>query len=623
MAGRIFGIDFGTTNSLVSYIDPTRQVAVDLTDTKNERPHPSVVWYRGGSVVVGAVARGHLDSGSEAVSGDFVRSPKRLLAGEAPIHVAGRQIDPVDIVAEVFQFLVDDAGAKTRGRNAQEVDQAVVTIPVDLNGAGRRRLRRAARKAGVSVVQFVHEPLAALYGYLRGQADWQARTQALDGQRMLVFDWGGGTLDLTLCTVDQGRLVQLASLGDNSIGGDAIDEKLRNFVRARHAAEHGLKVIVEADGAVVRLLGACEQAKIALSIEDDYPIHVGEFLRSDPGRALNVVLTKIELEEIAGDIIQQGLGLIDRLLEENRLTYLDIGLCLPTGGVVNMPMVREGLLQRFGGRTAHINTGDRIIAQGAAWIAHDGVQLKMAKPLELLLPDGAYMTLIDAGIDLPTADSVLTISRDNYYCVDPRDGVAHFEFARPTRVGPTAARSPRRIYGALSVAVDPTARVFVERLKLDIIIDGDYVVGVKATSLGRGDIKPLEIHDLEFALALPTALIAPAEGLDRRTARPDETAGRPTDVVLRTNVVEGLDWLQIPGDILTTYKPTAFSHDVTARQMAERYYYQPCATCRRLEYQCKWEGCDHPVCVAQGMTTRAQAARAPAVATSALAPKLI
>jgi molecular chaperone DnaK len=613
LAGRTFGIDFGTTNSLVSYVEDDGAKIIDLTDLKSQRPHPSVVWYRGGEIVVGETARANLDSGAEAVSGDFVRSPKRLLAGDAPVYVAGREIDPTDTVSEVLTFLRNDASPATRGRGGVAVDRAVFTIPVELDGAGRRRLRRAARKSGLSVVQFVHEPLAALYGYLRTQPDYRTKLADREGQRMLVFDWGGGTLDLTVCTVDRGRLVQLASRGDNSVGGDFFDEALRNHIKNRHAQEHGLEDInsLEAEGAAVRLLGACERAKIQLSSAERAPILVPGYLRTAPGRNLALTLTRSELESVAEKLVLQGLSQIDGLLEEANLSPQDIGLCLPTGGMVNMPLVREGLLQRFPSRTSRLEAGDRIIAQGAAWIAHDGLQLTLAKSIELLQPDGDYTTVVEAGQHLPIEDKVITFHQSNYYCVDPRDGVAHFQFARPTLIGHGARRSQRRTYGTVSVNVDPNAKPFVERLEAEIRIDADYIVTMDVRSTGRRDHKSLEVHDLEFALALPTGKPAATDKPDKQPSSAKPSA-RKGGIRLRSNIAATADaWSAVPGDMLTRYRgASAFSSpDITDRQKEERYYYEPCATCRRLGFDCKWEGCDHPVCRAQGMISQAEAVR--------------
>lgn len=229
---QIFGLDFGTTNSLLSVIGHDG-LPIHLVDETN-RPHPSVVWYRAGEVpIVGRKARDNLDAGAAAIAGSFVRSPKRLLDQDAPVHVGGRDLDPRDIIAEVLKFLRDDAATERAGNH--RVDRAVMTIPVKLDGAGRRRLREAARKAGIGVVQFVHEPLAALYAYLRSQQDWRGRLAELEGRRVLVFDWGGGTLDLTLCQIQRNQIIQLGNLGDDEVGGDRFDELIRNKVRDLHA----------------------------------------------------------------------------------------------------------------------------------------------------------------------------------------------------------------------------------------------------------------------------------------------------------------------------------------------------------------------------------------------------
>ena len=194
-----FGIDFGTTNSLAAMIvgkDP-----VSLVDATNNLPHPSVIWYRGMEVVVGREARQNMDLTEAGAPPGFVRSPKMMLRREGPIFVDGRTIDPRDAVAEVLKHLRTDAALPRDDSAGQQIDRAVMTIPVDFGGKERRSLREAARKAGVGVVQFVHEPVAALYAYLRSQPDTSHELAHLEGRTVLVFDWGGGTLDLTLCRI--------------------------------------------------------------------------------------------------------------------------------------------------------------------------------------------------------------------------------------------------------------------------------------------------------------------------------------------------------------------------------------------------------------------------------------
>src|SRR5690606_14411144 len=144
--------------------------------------------------------------------------------------------DPRDIIAEVLRFLRRNAEADQVVKHKPE--RAVVTIPVKLDGAGRRRLREAARKADSGIGQFVHEPLAALYAYLRSRPDYRRRLAELDGCRITVFVWFGGALDLILCHVEHDQLFQISYVGFYDVGGARFDELFRNKVRDIHAGQH-------------------------------------------------------------------------------------------------------------------------------------------------------------------------------------------------------------------------------------------------------------------------------------------------------------------------------------------------------------------------------------------------
>lgn len=417
-----------------------------LTDER-DRPHPSTIWYHGGDVVVGRKSRERLDAGAEAITGSFVRSPKRLLDQDAPIHVGGLDLDPRDVVAEVFRFLRRDA--ETGQSVRQGVDRAVLTIPVKLDGAGRRRLREAARKAEIGVVEFVHEPLAALYAYLRSRPDYRRQLAELDGCRILVFDWGGGTLDLTLCQVHRGQIVQLANVGDDEVGGDRFDELVRNQVRDLHARQHDIEemVALERGEARVILLNQCELRKIELSEREVATVFVRNYLRFDgSARDLNVTISRSMLTDCTRDLVNRGLGNIDALLEQLGLSHQQVALCLATGGMVNMPAIRDGLNERFGARAPRLSNGDRIISEGAAWIAHDGLRLGLAKPVELLQADDSYASIVPIPFELPIEDETKAAAKAVYRCVDPRQGRASFTFARPTRPKVRDARSDRRAY---------------------------------------------------------------------------------------------------------------------------------------------------------------------------------
>lgn len=610
MVGRVYGLDFGTTNSLVSYIDQVSGRLVSFTNLLDSRPHPSVVWYRGGTVVVGREARQWLETGDQAVSGSFVRSPKRLLMSDSPVFVDGRELDPRNIVSKILAYLREDAVTSERG-NSVGLDQAVFTIPVDLDGPGRKRLREAAHMAKIGVVQFVHEPLAALYGYLRALPDSQQQVADLEGRRVLVYDWGGGTLDLTLCLVSGGQLVQIANRGNNDVGGDRFDDVIQNVVLDLHAAENGDLDVSgnEGENAFAMLVNACERAKIRLSESQTAPVLVRGYLRSGAGRDIAVELTREMVEGATAPLVARGMAEIDQLLTEAGLSPQDIALVLPTGGMVNMPAIRDGLTQRFGTRAKNLKNGDRIISEGAAWIAHDSIRLTLAKPLELLQSDNSYVTIIERGFELPVADQVINVDQSMFYCTDPRDGLAHFQFARPRRVGYGSHRSDRIAYTTVSLKIDPNARPLLERIEAKIRIDADYIVTIELMSKERKAQAVAEIYSLEFGLQLPISGTADTQTDDEMTPG----IGRSTNVgavTVRSNIAcSSADWRMVPGDIVELYRPNHFNNIGNAfskQQDVERNYYHNCSICKRSSFVSHWFGCDHKGC--RGMLSPIEAA---------------
>lgn len=282
-----FGLDFGTTTSLISVIrldDETGRLT-PFTFTQNGMPHPSVVWYPGGAPVVGRRAMDQLSELGLGVFGDIVRSPKRFLGSPTGIYIGGVTRQAVDVVADVLKYLRKDALDRHYADNPFE--SAVITIPVTMRGPARAELRQAAQKAGIRIHQFIHEPLAALYGYLRAKPDFRQEFANLERRLALVFDWGGGTLDLTLCQMQNGILTQIANVGDDAVGGDQFDIRLRQLVRERHEALHP-----KADwsrlqpSADARIVHACEDAKIALSSRTSTTIFVRDVLASPDRRKI-------------------------------------------------------------------------------------------------------------------------------------------------------------------------------------------------------------------------------------------------------------------------------------------------------------------------------------------------
>ncbi|MEN1640828.1 Hsp70 family protein, partial [Pseudomonas aeruginosa] len=499
----IYGFDFGTTNSLISVVEGDRCIAY-VDEDNGGSPHPSVVCYDGDEVVVGHEAKGRLSSSGLGVIGNVVRSPKTLL-GKHSVHVDGVSRSPRQMVADIVRYVTGHA----RDERPGDYSRAVVTIPVDMNGERRRDLREAFRLAGVTIDQFVHEPLAALYGHLRDLPDFASEIRRLDRQYMLVFDWGGGTLDLTLCQLVDGYLVQITNHGCSHLGGDVIDESIMHEVVRRHCAQHAaLEGVDVAADAQKKLLARAERAKIDLSSLSQAQIYVPDYFRiNQAGLDPDLVyqLSREVLEEIVSGKLAEGLEMIGSLLGAVGFEASDVSLCLATGGMVNMPLIKTRLLEMFGPQRLCVSDeGQLIISKGAAWIAHDRADLLLAKNIELALARDTRHVAIKAGSVMPREGAIQQAERLNLYCTDPRDGVAKIQLEVPARRHGrhVQASDPRNNLASLSVKVDERSGRLFERVELDMRVDENLILKVEACSTVVNDQDATEIHNLEFGLSL-------------------------------------------------------------------------------------------------------------------------
>ena len=451
-----------------------------------DEPHPSVVWYRSGEeTVVGRVAKENLGSRQSGVIGNFVRSPKFNLGKGHPVHVAGRDLAASDIVSEILAFLRNDVMREDRALKEINFERAIVTIPVTMHGPARQEFREAAHKAGLRIHQFVHEPLAALYGHLRAHPDFGRRVAELENKVALVFDWGGGTLDLTLCKFIRGSLVQIGNRGDTEVGGDRFDEAIADWVRERHRVQHLLQSGREdTELAKAKLIEQCERAKKDLSLQNNALIFVRDFLqRSGPEHTLQVAISRDDLIAINESLVIKGFENIDRLLASAGYDQRSLAFCLATGGMCRIPFVQQRLRERFGfDRVEAPEHAEWLIADGAAWIAHDGLPLELAKPFELYHADNTYVPILYEKRKLPVENTQEPPVSLQVYCVDSRDGFAKLQFARPTWPGRMSPSDPRQIYTTLTLQVDPNSPPFVERIVLEVSIDHNLVVRIRARS---------------------------------------------------------------------------------------------------------------------------------------------
>jgi hypothetical protein len=379
-------------------------------------------------------------------------------------------------------------------------------------------------------------------------------------------------------------LVQVANDGTEEVGGDVFDEELRNEVEKRSRAEQGLGDDVEVlPEARKRLLHECEKAKIRLSDRSTWSVYVDPYYQDDQQSDLQVNLSRDNLQDIVGHLVKKGIARIERLLEREGFSTASVELCLATGGMVNMPMVKNRLDELFGPGRVHVSKRSAsAIAEGAAWVAHDQARLHLAKNVELALARNSYMPLLQAGVEMP-------IERENrrerfdLYCVDPSDGHGKFSLVSPHRPGPRVlANDKRRPLCHMLLKVDGKAQPFRERLALEVNIDENLVLTATAWSLNQKGRAVAEVHDLEFALATPGArnswLNSSLLGEDGQ-AVPQEPGG----LSMRSNIAAREDASLVPGEVLYRYNPFYFRVEQNPPKIQddERLYYEPCALCGR------------------------------------------
>ena len=588
------GIDFGTTNSLFSVVLSGKLKY--FLDQNNTTPYPSVVSYDKGEPVIGSEAKNRLDTLRGDIVNGVVRSPKKLL-GKGVVYVLGREMQPKNIVADLLkglkQKVLDEVEAeedKIALRTAN-FDRAVVSIPVAMEGKTRRELRDACLQAGIQIVQFVHEPLAALYAHFRGSGQVDNMIRDYQDKLVLVYDWGGGTLDLTLCHILSGQIIQIANVGDNEVGGDYIDEAMREYILEKVATERNFSSMPQIrPGAKSRLLNQCEKTKKILSARMADDIYIEDFFifdtEEDPD--LECRITRDELNNLSKKIIDRGLSGIDEILKKYDISQRRISLCLATGGMVHMPEIKKRLQEYFSlDRLVVSERGDKIISEGCAWIASDGVRLGLAKILEVREARNSYVRIFQEGARLPLEGEHISSRDISLYCVDPRDSRANIQVCRPEKPDKNSNNDPRGNYGILIVPIDSKLKPFMERILLCATIDHDLILHVKAESEKSRESDSIEIFDLEFGLKISTVSAEGNKLLIKKLQEQTQNRFVTGGIVVRSDVTgKKNNQAAIPGEYLHDVDRTAFdtrSHTpATQYQIDEYHIYTPCSICGRI-----------------------------------------
>jgi molecular chaperone DnaK len=344
----ILGIDLGTTNSVVSIIQDGKPIVIK--DEQGEGILPSIVGLdNSGRLLVGQEARNQALVAPERT----VRSIKRKMGEETTLRLGDRQHTPQEISAIILRTLKERA-ERSLGRS---VSKAVITVPAFFNDAQREATREAGELAELEVVRIINEPTAAALTY---------EPDSAASERLLVFDLGGGTFDVSIVQIESGVVEVLASHGDTHLGGDDFDELLLNHVCDAFQEEHGVDLRASA-ASRSRMLQAVEAAKIRLSDEACTTI-AEEFIAEKEGRPLNLEMEidRLDYEELIEPLLQKTVECVDASLEDARMTARDVDRVILVGGSSRTPLVHRLLREQLDHEPHWEVDPDLCVALGAA-----------------------------------------------------------------------------------------------------------------------------------------------------------------------------------------------------------------------------------------------------------------
>ena len=543
--GKIIGIDLGTTNSCVAVMEGGQPTVI--ANTEGARTTPSVVAFtKTGERLVGEPAK------RQAVTnaGRTISSIKREMGSDYKVDIDDKKYSPQEISAMILQKLKADA----EGYLGEKVTEAVITVPAYFNDAQRQATKDAGKIAGLDVKRIINEPTAAALAY------------GLDNekeQKIMVYDLGGGTFDVSIIEIGDGVIEVLSTAGNNRLGGDDFDQKITDYMLADFKAKEGVDLSTD-KMALQRLREAAEKAKKELSSATTTNINLPFITATAEGpKHFDMNLTRAKFDELTRDLVDKTAEPVRRALSDAGLTAADLGQVLLVGGSTRIPAVQEEVKRLTGKEPSKSLNPDECVALGASVqggkLAGDAgagdILLLDVTPLSLSIETmgGVATRLIERNTTIPTKKSqIFSTAADNQTAVDINVVQGERQFARDNKS-----------LGQFRLDGIPPAPRGIPQIEVTFDIDANGIVNVSAKDLGTGKEQHITItagsnmSDADIDKAVKEA--AEFEAQDKKRKEAVDTRNEADAMVFQTEKA-----IKEVGDKLDANDKAAVEADVQA-----------------------------------------------------------
>ena len=470
--GKAVGIDLGTTNSVVAVLEGGEPTVI--ANAEGNRTTPSIVAFKGEEVLVGELAKRQAITNPD----NTIRSIKREIGSKWKEKFEGKDYTPQEISARILQKLKRDAESYI----GEDVTDAVITVPAYFNDAERQATKEAGQIAGLNVLRIINEPTAAALAYgLENNED----------QKILVYDLGGGTFDVSVLEISEGVFEVKSTSGDSKLGGDDWDERVMDWLVEKFKSSTGID-LSEDKMAMQRIKEGAEKAKIELSSTTETEINLPFITANDAGpQHLLEKLSRSEFEKITSDLVDRTKEPVTKAVKDAGLSFSDIQHIILVGGSTRIPAVQALVKSITGKEPSKGVNPDEVVASGAAIQAGvlkgdvKDVLLLDVTPLTLgVETKGGIMTkMIERNTTIPTKRSETFSTAD--------DGQT--EVTIHVLQGEREMASGNKSLGTFNLTGIPSAKAGTPQIEVTFDIDANGIVNVSAKDLGTGKEQAITI----------------------------------------------------------------------------------------------------------------------------------